>query len=134
MTDGQLAAARKSLLSVSNPIGKRYIESSLVDSKILHTTALTQQAKYQGTRLVLALRQYELAEGELPRALEALVERKILSELPVDPFSERAFGYSRRARTVWSVGPGGKVNAEAAPDEFDVEGFRWPLGPTPRPW
>jgi len=66
LTNAELASARQKLLTVENPIGKAILEDSSLDGKSLHRTALTQEAQLQGTRVFIALRQFELGEGRLP--------------------------------------------------------------------
>jgi hypothetical protein len=62
-------------------------------------------AEREGARLVVALRMYVARKGRLPAALQDLVDEKILSAVPTDPFSGKPMRYSAERRIVWSVGP-----------------------------
>lgn len=55
------------------------------------------------TRLILALRAFELETGELPSSLAALVPR-YLDAVPSDAFDGQPLRYSREQRKLWSVG------------------------------
>lgn len=55
------------------------------------------------TRLILALRSFELETGELPSSLAALVPR-YLDAVPSDAFDGQPLRYSREQRKLWSVG------------------------------
>jgi hypothetical protein len=126
--DADLALASKRLQRVENPIGKKMLEDSLLDAKSLHKCALTHQANYDGTRLFLAIRRFEVERGALPENLPALTEpadKPMLKELPSDPFSGRPFGYSREDQALWSVGPEGDVSPAADSENFDAETHLW---------
>ncbi len=69
------------------------------------------RATLRGTRIVLALRAYEAAEGRVPESLLDLVP-KYLESVPEDSFSRTGepfrFGRTNDAWVVYSVGPDGK--------------------------
>ncbi|REK17303.1 MAG: hypothetical protein DWQ37_06780 [Planctomycetota bacterium] len=117
LSETELATARKRLRCVDNPIGKQFLEQTLLESKALHRSALAAEAQHAGTRLLLATRAYKLERGELPPTLESLVEATILEALPMDPFTDKPFRYSREERAIWSVGPDGDVSPDASPDD-----------------
>ena len=60
-------------------------------------------------RLKTALRLYELQHGKLPESLEAL-KPEFLQEVPMDPFAEKPFRYSKERRIVWASCPDRKEN------------------------
>ena len=119
VTPARLADARLKLSNVNNPIGKKSLISDFVDGLVMHRAALSKQARYDGTRLFLAVRVYKLEHSELPVNLEQLVTERILDSLPLDPFSNRQFQYAREQKAIWSVGWGGKVAPGKAPDDID---------------
>lgn len=67
------------------------------------------------TRLALLVRAYELERHSLPPNLDALVSAGLLKELPIDPFSGKAFMYDPARRVIWSVGPEGTFNGVLTP-------------------
>ncbi len=58
---------------------------------------------WQATRTILALRAYQLAHGQLPSDLNALVP-EYLETLPVDDFNGRPLHYAPDRKIVYSVG------------------------------
>jgi len=136
VSDTELETARVKLRAVQNPVGKEYLEAINIDSKSTRQAAISNRARSDGTRLFLAIRQFELQQGRLPATLDELVQGKLLDQLPNDPFNDKPFGYAPSARVLWSVGWLGEVNAEPPgedDDEFDFEAHRWHLGPVPNP-
>jgi hypothetical protein len=82
-------------------------------------------AELRMTRLLLALRAYELEQGALPNSLEDLVPR-YLPRLPQDPFTEQPFVYDLQVDTpcLRSAGPDGQVDRrspEEGGDDVSVE-------------
>jgi hypothetical protein len=59
--------------------------------------------KLRGTRLRAAVELYQRRHGRFPEDLGSLVSDNILEEIPLDPYSEKPFGYSDNI--VYSVGP-----------------------------
>jgi hypothetical protein len=47
----------------------------------------------RATRVILALEAWKLEHGTLPKALADLTDKKYLEQLPVDPYTGRAFRY-----------------------------------------
>ena len=107
--------ARKALRSVSNPLGKLlvfdYFESR--DSFFGMNVFLLARSWYrhlaaiEATRAFLAIRYLTLLGGKAPKRLDALVERKVLPEIPRDPYSGEPLHYSPERKLLWSVGPDG---------------------------
>jgi hypothetical protein len=64
------------------------------------------QAWISALQLKTSLRLYEIKHGKLPDDLHALVP-EFLRDVPVDPFADKPFRYSKDRRLVWSSGPDG---------------------------
>jgi hypothetical protein len=67
-------------------------------------------------RILLALRLYTVRKGQLPAGLADLVGEGLLPAVPIDPFSERPFRYSRERALLWSVGPDGRDDGGPKPE------------------
>jgi hypothetical protein len=87
-------------------------------------------AELRATALVIALRQYQKAEGHRPATLQELVP-KYISAIPTDPFDGEPFRYRVRPDGQWivySVGPNGidekgehpKIDPHKVSDPGDV--------------
>lgn len=79
----------------------------------------------QATQTILALRAYQLAHGNLPKDLSALVP-EFLSEVPVDVFDGKPLRYSAQRKIVYSVGKnlkddGGDDRSNAGPDQNHLD-------------
>lgn len=86
-----------------NTLGEILAAMSLTSGPwILHVHHV-ENNELGATRLILALRAYELAHGELPESLNSLVPRH-LDAVPIDAFDGRPLRYSREQRKIWSVG------------------------------
>jgi len=97
-------------------------------------------ARERALNVQIALERWRLRHGEYPESLEALVPA-LLTALPLDPFSNRPFGYRRidppadplgRPFLLWSVGAdliddGGAVQVDSP------IGVPWPGSPTTTP-
>jgi hypothetical protein len=89
---------------------------------------LREQARYDGTRIVLALALYEKRHRKWPKDLGELADEGLLAPLPRDGFSGEAYPYSAKERAVWSVGPEGDVSPGASDaDSLEAEEFIWRL-------
>jgi hypothetical protein len=122
----RLDKARTNLSRVHNPVGKRIVDTIAIESKQTHEFALTEQAGYDRVRLICALMIHEKDRGELPESLDELKSDKLLSPLPLDPFSDVGYRYSRKDRVVYSVGPKGTLTPQADEhDDYEVEVFVW---------
>jgi hypothetical protein len=73
------------------------------------------------TQVFLALRCYQLENGRLPGTLDELAPNYI-PQVPVDPFTERPFGYEPEAGSprIYSVGPDQKPDAPDAEKKDDI--------------
>jgi hypothetical protein len=136
-----LASAKENLRAVSNPLGKilatcKFTEDeegifSLISLKDFPLTWRTFLAELELTRAVLAVRLFTRAEGKPPADLEALVSKRRLAEIPLDPFTGRPLGYSAESGVLWSAGPEGAAGAGEGwsrdarwPAESEVEASR----------
>ncbi|HEX4146331.1 MAG TPA: hypothetical protein VHY91_22715 [Pirellulales bacterium] len=106
-SDPEIEEARQRLRSIENPIGKRLVESMGSDARKLQLRALETWVFYDVLRLKLSIRIYWLEQNKLPDDLVGLVDARILSELPLDPFSTEPFHYCSAQRAIWSIGPNG---------------------------
>jgi hypothetical protein len=128
VTASQLAASRQKLMRVTNPLGKKIVDSCQLDAKSMQRAALSNQAQYDGTRLFLAVCVFVREQGRFPATLDDLIEAKILESVPLDPFSSERFQYSRDQHAIWSVGWDGQVSPKVATDgEYDLENHLWRL-------
>jgi len=91
------------LLLSGNAIGETLCE--MLEPAIDGTFAkkVRGDASLQATRTILALRAYQIAHGNLPKDLFALVP-EFLSEVPVDAFDGKPLRYSAERKVVYSVG------------------------------
>ena len=121
VTSAQIQIARKNLLRVENPLGKKFIEICTCFSISMHEAAVRNQAYYEATRLFLAIRIFTLEHGELPAGLNALVDAKILDAVPINPLSTEPIEYSRTMQAIWSVGSDGQNLPAAAGDASEYE-------------
>jgi hypothetical protein len=119
VTDAQIEEARAKLKDVVNPLGRKVVTLGSLDSKSMHRVALDNETQVEGTRLFLASCTYTRQQERLPDKLEDLIDTKIVVKLPLDPYSLKAFQYSRDQRALWSVGPEGNVSLGAPKDEDD---------------
>jgi hypothetical protein len=97
---------RPSLVSMGlsgNAVGEMMY--GMIESGIVAALAKKSQenVQLQATRIILALRAYELKHGSLPPALSALVP-EFLDEVPVDDFDGQPLRYVRERKMVYSVG------------------------------
>ena len=99
--------ARGAYLQIENPIGRLFAcsQSGLAETDI---RIFRFRAEREVTRTILALLIFERTKGTLPAKLSDLVEAKILTAVPIDPFADAPVSYSRERRIVWSVGEDGK--------------------------
>ncbi|MBX3734160.1 MAG: hypothetical protein KF791_16405 [Verrucomicrobiae bacterium] len=92
------------LLIQGNAVGTILADMAASSGQSLFRTARRENNEVAATRLLLALRAYQEAEGHLPEALERLVPT-YLDRLPRDAFDGEPLRYSRERRCIWSVGP-----------------------------
>ena len=105
--DADSRGARRSplrLLFRGNAVGTILADMAAISGQSLVQTARRENNEVAATRLLLALRAYQEAEGHLPESLERLVP-KYLDRLPRDAFDGDPLRYSRERRRIWSVGP-----------------------------
>jgi len=127
ITDAQIRAARKELLPVENPLGKKFVDEYTGASRWLREMAEKNQAQFEATRLFLAIRIFALEQGKLPANLDALVDARILDAVPLDPFSGRPFHYSPTKQVLWSVCPNGQFSPVASREAYAFDDYLWRL-------
>jgi hypothetical protein len=120
LSDAQLSQIRAALAKVDNPIGKKMLQDSSIDSELTLRVAANEQARYDGWRLIVALGTFEREHGRLPETLESLREAKLLDVLPLDPYSDSPLAYSAADRAVWSIGPDGTNSSQPVADDDDA--------------
>jgi hypothetical protein len=132
LTDRDLKRARKQLHAVDNVLGKQMIVErfSIMASPILDMS----QVRLESARIRIAIRIYEKRHGHLPEQLGALVDDRLLPEVPRDPYDGHLFRYSAERRVIWSVGQEG-INAGIVPNQEDPQNpffedieFTWKVG------
>ncbi|MGV3614551.1 MAG: hypothetical protein ACO1SV_04365 [Fimbriimonas sp.] len=66
------------------------------------------KARRRLTIVALAIRRSTLRFAQAPGSLQALVDSKLLPEIPGDPFAKGSLRYDPARKVVWSVGPDGR--------------------------
>lgn len=133
ISEALIRQTREAFAKISNPVGKylavdwHVVRFGLPDEPALRS-ALVLEADLEATRAILALRLHSESFGEPAPTLETLVERKLLREVPRDPFTGKPLGYSLERGRIWSVGPDGDGDGTGPLfDEFDsLEANVWP--------
>ena len=87
-----------------NGIGEIYVMTEAGRQTFIDGGTRLAECGARGTRLVLALRRYEQAQGRLPDRLDALAPAWI-DAVPLDPYDGRPFRYLRERRLAYAVGP-----------------------------
>jgi hypothetical protein len=98
--------SRPGLLSIvfsGNPIGQILYYMMMPGLAVSLEKKSTEDVQLQATRTILALRAYELAHGQLPVDLPALVP-EFLDQVPLDDFNGKPLRYSPDKKIVYSVG------------------------------
>jgi len=99
--------ARPAYLEIENPIG-RILNTSIIEFIMSDIKVFQLRTEREAGRALLASLIFEKRKGQLPPTLASLVEEKILTSIPSDPFSGEALHYSREKRKIWSVSDNGK--------------------------
>jgi len=100
-----------------NHTGAELLEYCGEPTLFLPATRFWDLFQVRGTRVVLALRAYEIEHGRLPDDLDALTLR-FIDELPADPLDGAALRYSAEERCVWSVGS--DLEDDGGDEDFDL--------------
>ncbi len=98
-----LERAHRALLAVKNPVGKQ-LASSVRDFDQYRAVLPRHFIETAATEVVLAVRLYIDRRRQLPKSLQALVDEKLLTEVPEDPFAGKPLSYSREKAIIWSYG------------------------------
>lgn len=75
------------------------------------------------TKLIFALKAYNIDNGDLPQSLEVLVP-KYIAKVPEDPFDGKSMKYLKDKKIIWSIGKDGI-------DSGGSEGDNWETMPDP---
>ena len=115
----ELRLERERLKGVKNPLGK----TGELEVVRAYMKCARAEAGYQCERNALAIllgaRLYALRHQKLPPTVRALVDEKIISEVPMDPFSGKPLHYDHEFGIVWSVGYDG-VDDDSDGDPNDL--------------
>ena len=111
--------SRPGMLSIwlsGNPIGQVLYYMMMPALAVSLEKKSKDDVQVQSTRIILALRAYQLTHGHLPDNLNALVP-EFLTQVPVDDFDGQPLRYSAEKKIVYSVGKnlkddGGNSNSE----------------------
>ena len=85
-----------------NPLGRK-LAGYFADGRSTLVLEFRKSIDLEATRLVLALRCYQLKHGDLPAKEDELVP-EFISEIPLDEFDRKPMRYSKEKRVVYSVG------------------------------
>jgi len=92
-----------SIILSGNPVGQVLFYMMMPGEALSLEKKSRGDAQLQATRIILALRAYELAHGHLPADLPALVP-EFLDKVPVDDYDGKPMRYSAEKKIVYSVG------------------------------
>ena len=72
----------------------------------VNQTAWRSRTESQATLVILAITQYQKEHGQFPDSLDVLVDKGLLNEVPIDPYSDKALVYrtTNNGFTLYSVG------------------------------
>ena len=124
--DVELAAARRALRNVKNPIGKMFVYYS-VSSFGQRNNAHQDRARRRGARLAVAAAIYLREKGTLPAELEHLVTAGIIDRIPTDPVVDKPMLFSPVEQRIWLPSA---ESYELSGWEFEGTAF-WSLAPRP---
>lgn len=94
------------LYFTENAVGK-ILQQILLPIRTIHYKRCELELLISVNQILLALRAYNLEEGELPEKLDILVPA-YLTSVPIDPFNGKQIGYSKTKRIIYSVGRDGR--------------------------
>jgi hypothetical protein len=97
------ASLGETLKKMDNPLGKMFCKLTFSGDDLMRLVGQSE-AWLDSTRLALAIEIYRRDKGKLPSVLSDLVASGILPSLPLDPFSERPYGYDATRAILWSIG------------------------------
>ena len=113
------------MLFTENVIGKmlRHMMIALWDSRDILKRKCEEDFSARGTKLLIAMRAYQIEKGKIPASLDELIPEYI-SEAPEDPFDGNPIRYSAEKKIIYSVGSNLK-------DEGGSEREDWRIMPDP---
>ena len=107
--------------STTNPIGDTLVMMQMFTLEKTAAHHFRSLADSRLTQLLFALRCYQMENGALPHTLEELAP-DYFKQVPVDPFSGKAFGYEPTAGIprLYSVGPNQQLDEPGAEEDDDL--------------
>ena len=90
-----------SLLS-GNPMGRIILQIAIPNFNRIVKNKFKLDAKFNLTKLLLAIKAYYAEKSDLPSTLEELVP-KYINKIPPDPFDNKDLKYSKTAKIIYSV-------------------------------
>jgi hypothetical protein len=106
----RLTTAKTLYTKISNPLGKMLLITEADQISRSTERYFRVPTEHGATKLVLAIELYQKRHGVLPESLHVLRSENLLEKIPVDPFSNRPFNYSKSRQIIWSVGEDGVDN------------------------
>ena len=100
---GKLANGKENILG-------KYLVSSSTSFESYHKRSVGLRTKVNLTRTLVALIIFNKKYGYYPKRLIELVESGIISQIPLDLFSNRIVNYSFQDKKIWSTGSDGVNN------------------------
>ena len=96
----------------------------------VETSDRLAQSRRRALTIVLAVHVYADQHGAPPTTLEDLVDKRLLTGVPIDPFADKPFHYDPERLIVWSVGEdgdddGGKGLTDDPAKQFTGEDYVW---------
>lgn len=120
----ELKRVKPTLLKSKNPYGRLALWYFVPVSQQSVLIPFRNRADLEATRISLLVRLYEIEAGRLPSTLDELRAKGMIDTIPMDPFSDKPFGYDSARRKLWSVGQnglndGGKESPSLAASALD---------------
>ncbi|MDX1963125.1 MAG: hypothetical protein SFX18_08225 [Pirellulales bacterium] len=112
---------------VPNAVGKFILFHSAEFSVPIWGGIRNSELELNVAILRAAIKIHDMRFKRCPIRLDELVKMGILKELPLDPFSNRPFGYSVDEGIIWSVGRNGQGNGEmpSKPEDWPGTSEAW---------
>jgi len=99
----------KKARNMPNILGKQYVSIMNMGNSPLEKSVKCR-TEQNIIRTVLAITLYKRQTGKFPESLDELIGSGILTQIPLDLFSNKPLLYSKEKGIVWSVGPDGRNN------------------------
>jgi len=93
-----------------NVFGLLLLKSSMDFTESAHERSVKLRCQINLLRAAIALMIIKAETGNYPDTLDEAVKKGLLSELPIDFFSDKPLLYSAEHRCIWSIGSDGRSN------------------------